>query len=716
MEEKRFIQTRIKKRVKEQYINGKFHALMGNVIANAMTLKDAYNCIRLNSNVGLASESDDIGFVSMAEELASGEFDVQVNTILMSTKGEREEVLVLPNLKLKVIQEAIRIVLEVVYRPHYSKISHGCRSGRGHGSALRYICKEITDPKWWFTLHVNKKVDAAMLTKLICTMEEKIEDPSLYYILRSMYDANVLNLEFGGFPKGQGLPQEGVLSPILMNIYLDLFDGEFQWMCLKYEGLGSNHADQEKRESKLRSWFRSQLKDDNKKELDKRNSSSRLHACRVMDEIFVAISDSEEVALELKLEMQNYLQNSLYLDVDDTQLLSFDGPRGLQFLGTIVRTIIKESPAVKAVHKLKEKVQLFASHKQELWDAMSVRIGKKCLGHGLKKVKESEIKHLADSNSALSQIAQFRKDGMETDHWFKVLLKIWMQDVNAKSINSEEEILAKYIAEPALPPELKDSFYNFIKHAEEYVSSETSSTLALLSNFSSNTQSSRNTEIIAPVSIIKKRLIRYGLVSHEGYSRPTSALILQDDNQIIDWFSGLVRRWLRWYSECDNFGEIKLIVINQVRMSCIRTLAAKHRIHETKIEKLFESELSGIPSTQEFELEMLNEASDSHVFDNDEGLNYSISNSGLCLLSLARIVSPSRPCNCFVVGCSVPAPKVYSLHAMERQRYPGWKTGFLTAIHPSFNKRKIGLCNKHVKDLYMGQISLQSVDFSAWRG
>ena len=222
MELKRSFELRIKKRVKEQYMNQKFQDLMAKVIANPETLQDAYNCIRLNSNVDTSLDYDRTPFESIAEELCSGSFDVNANTFSISTKGARKETLVLPNLKLKVVQEAIRIVLEVVYKPHFSKISHGCRSGRGHSSALKYISKEISRTDWWFTLCINKKLDACILAKLKSIMEDKIEDPSLHAIIWSMFDSQVLNLEFGGFPKGHGLPQEGVLSPILINIYLIL--------------------------------------------------------------------------------------------------------------------------------------------------------------------------------------------------------------------------------------------------------------------------------------------------------------------------------------------------------------------------------------------------------------------------------------------------------------------------------------------------------------
>ncbi|XP_057951561.1 nuclear intron maturase 4, mitochondrial [Malania oleifera] len=717
MELKRLVELRIKKRVKEQYVNGKFQDLMKKVITNPKTLQDAYNCIRLNSNVDLACKSDAICFESMAEELSSGTFDVNENTFSISTKGARKEVLVLPNLKLKVIQESIRIVLEVVYRPHFSKISHGCRSGRGQLSALKYIRKEIRNPDWWFTLPVSKKTDDCILAELISTMEDKIEDPALYAVIRSMFDAQVLNLEFGGFPKGHGLPQEGVLSPVLMNIYLDLFDSEFYRMSMSYEALSeASHIDQSGSLPKLRSWFRRQLKGSNVKCPTEENSDFRAHACRFMDEIFFAISGPKDAALKFKSEIQNYMLNSLHLDVDtQTEILPCDGPHGVRFLGCLVRRTVKESPAVRAVHKLKDKVQLFASQKQEAWDAGTVRVGKKWLAHGLKKVKESEIKHLADNTSLLSQISCFRKAGMETDHWYKFLMKIWMQDMNAKAANNEEVILSKYIAEPALPQELRDSFYEFQKRAEEYIASETALTLALLPNPSSSTQAASSTEIIAPINGINKRLLRYGLTNAEGYPRASSVLILQDNIQIIDWFSGIVRRWLRWYHECDNFDEVKCIILGQLRKSCIRTLAAKFRMHETEVEKRFESELSRIPCTQEIEQEMVNETPDSLACDNDEALTYGISSSGLCLLSLARMVSQSRPCTCFVIGCLAAAPSVYTLHVMERQKFPGWKTGFSSCIHPSLNKRRIGLCKQHLRDLYLGDISLQSIEFGSWK-
>lgn len=716
MELKRSLELRIKKRVKEQYINGKFQGLVANVIANTKTLQDAYNCIRLNSNVDITVDNDNICFESMAKELHFGSFDVNANTFSISTKGVRKDILVLPNLMLKVVQEAIKIVLEVVYKPHFSKISHGSRSGRGHKTALKYIRKEISSPDWWFTVLINKKLDGCILEKLISLMEEKIEDPSLYSIIRSMFNAQVLNLEFGGFPKGQGLPQEGLLSPILMNIYLDLFDREFYKLTMKYEALNQDIGTDQKSCSKLRGWFRRHLKTNDRSCVDEENFNVKIHSCRHMDEIFFAISGTKDVALDFKTEILNYLKTSLYLDIDDqTEVLPYDGPCGINFLGTLVKMRVRENPHTKAVHKLKEKVELFAIQKQQAWNAGTVRIGKKWLAYGLKKVKESEIRHLADFNSVLSQISHLRKSGMETDHWYKHLLKIWMQDVNVKAADCEELILSKYVSEPVLPKELRESFYEFQKRAEEYIVSETASTLSLLPNSASSFKPITFTEIVAPVNAIKKRLVRYGLTTTKGYPCASSFLILLDGNEIIDWFSGIVYRWLRWYAEFDNFSEIKLLITFQIRKSCVRTLATKYRMHENEIENKFDTDLRRIPSTPDIEQEMVTETSGTQAYKNDEALMYGISYSGLLLLSLSRMVSLSRPCNCFVMGCLALAPSVYTLHVMERQKFPGWKTGFPSCIHPSLNRRRIGLCKQHLKDLYLGHISLQSIDFSSFK-
>ncbi|CAN6194159.1 unnamed protein product [Urochloa humidicola] len=657
MERKRLAELRIKKRVKAQYLNGKFYDLM--------------------------------------DQLRSGEFDISTNAFSVVAKRRGEGCLVLPRLNLKVVQEAIRVVLEVVYRPQFSKISHGCRSGRGYHSALRFISDEIEVPDWCFTVPLHKEVDSNVNSKLISLIQERIEDTQLVALVQNMFDAKVINLVFGGYPKGHGLPQEGVLAPILMNIYLDSFDHEVFRICLKYEGLGSEAtSSNEDHGSNLRRWFRSQLKGRVESSEDQTDCQAKikLYACRYMDEIFVAVSGSRDVAEDMKSEIVAYLRKSLYLEVDDRLRLMpvKRNLRGLQFCGVVVKVETKENAKLKAVHKLKAKIGLFASQKQEIWDAMNLRVGKKWLAYGLRRIKESEIKSLGLGTPLLDHIAKFRKEGMKTDHWFKTLLKVWMQDVNAKNVLNEDVLLSKYIAEPALAQDLRDAFYNFQKQAKDYISSETAATEALLSNLKSEESISTCTDggvikIHAPLSYIQQCLHRYGIV----------------------------HRWIRWFSEVDNFKELQLMFVECVRKSCIRTLSAKYRMYEKLIEKRFELDDHGIPMVEDFEATIKPLESSYALASTDEALMYGISSSGLFVLTLSRVRVPSRQFNCFVMGCQSASPSMYALHVKEKQRFPGWRTGFSSSIHGSLDGRRIGLCTQHVKDLYLGHISLQSVDFGS---
>jgi len=153
--------------------------------------------------------------------------------------------------------------------------------------------------------------------------------------------------------------------------------------------------------------------------------------------------------------------------------------------------------------------------------------------------------------------------------------------------------------------------------------------------------------------------------------------------------------------------------VESVRKSCIRTLSAKYRMYEKLTEKRFELDDHGIPMVEDFEATIKPLESSYSFASTDEALMYGISSSGLFVLTLSRVRVPTQQFNCFVMGCQSASPSMYLLHVKEKQRFPGWRTGFSSSIHGSLDGRRIGLCTQHVKDLYLGHISLQSVDFGS---
>lgn len=740
MEVKRSLENRIKKRVKNQFSRGKFYDLMDAVIVNGDTLRDAYDIIRVDSNVDLSSAGDDgLCFLSIAGELAGGGFDVGVNTtsILAKNGGGR---LVLPNLKLRIIQEAVRVALEVVYRPYFSKLSHGGRSGRGHSSALRFVSREVGgDIDWWFTLPMNAQADINIVSKLISMMEEKIDDAHLFSFIRELYQAEVLNLSFGVFPKGHGLPQEGALSPILMNIYLHALDQELLRISMRYECLGDDpsSAPPDGRRSKLRAWLRRRITGGGGGDSGGgggEEPAARFHACRFMDEVFIAIRGTRDSACSLRDEVLEFLRSSLFIEPGHlVEVLSVeDCPQGLQFLGMALRVVAGGggggggAERTRAVHKLRDKVRSFAYQKKDHWEALTTRLGKKWLAHGLKRLKESEILPLRRSTPTLDQISCFRKEGMKTDHWFKTLLKVWLQDVGGAAEADEEAVLRKLFAEQALPEDLRESFRRFQLQVEEYLLAETISTQELLSEMRKEAGSggavggSRKMVVAveAPVRFIERRLLRYGVVDRRGNPRCVHELVLQDDALIVSWFAGLAGRWLRWFAGAANFRQVEAAVAGRLRRSCVRTLAVKHRMAETVAERRFAEELAATPlagaDSSSGDLLAGGESSSGDLLaGEDEALTYGVGYGGLCVLTLERVAVPCRRLRCSVVGCPEGSPAIYALRVKERQTFPGWKTGFSAAIFLGLTGRRVALCRRHVEDLYLGLISLRAVDFRA---
>ena len=657
------------------------------VVTNAATLADAYDIIRVDSNVDFSSPKDDICFMSLANELTAN-FNIEFNTFSIPSKRHGYKPLILPNLKLKIVLEAVRVSLEIVYRPHFSKLSHGCRRERGHLSALNFISRSLSNKIDWFvTLPMDSPADINVVSKLISIMEEKIEDRHLFSFIVDLFHAGALNLSFGCFPKFQGLPQEGVLSSILINIYLNELDQELIRIFMKYECFQQDGQSELRGGSKLRDWVRRKISGANE-------TSSKFHACRVLDEVLITSQGTLETACKLGDEVVEFLRTSLFINSHhQAKVLPVNCPNGIQFLGLALKIPEEEKP--RAVHKLRDKVRAFSSMKKEAWETLMLQLGKKWLAHGLKKLKESEIQQLQRSTPTLDSISRYRKEGMKTDHWFKVLLKVWLQD--AGDATSEVAVLSKLVAEPAMPDDLQQAFHDFMNQAEDYLQVEEKSTIELLSQEGSERKKTVAVEV--PARFIRRRLDRYGLIDLKGNPRCVRDLVLQDDGLILLWFAGLVRRWRRWFASGTYLPEV------EVRRSCVRTLAVKHRMAEEEIVRRFGEELDKIFVAGEFAGEFA-----GGVAGPREEECY----AGLCLLSLEETMAAEESTvRCSVMGCTVRSTEIYELRRKESQSFPGWKTGFSPAIFSGLHGRRIAMCKKHVGDLYTGVISLNSVDFGS---
>jgi RNA-directed DNA polymerase len=131
----------------------------------------------------------------------------------------------IPTVEDRIVQTAIRIVIEPIFERDFSESSHGFRPGRSCKNALREVERHLNNGHHHVVdADIKGYFDAIPKERLMRLVETKIADGRVLALLRQYLDQGVMD-NGQEQPAGQnGTPQGAVLSPLLANIYLDPFD------------------------------------------------------------------------------------------------------------------------------------------------------------------------------------------------------------------------------------------------------------------------------------------------------------------------------------------------------------------------------------------------------------------------------------------------------------------------------------------------------------
>ena len=129
----------------------------------------------------------------------------------------------LPSWSDKLVGEVVRLLLEAIYEPRFSDRSHGFRKGRGCHTALREIRETWTGTTWFVEGDISDCYGSFDHEILLGILAEKIHDQRFLRLIRHMLKAGYLE-DWDHHDTLSGVPQGGVVSPILSNIYLDKLD------------------------------------------------------------------------------------------------------------------------------------------------------------------------------------------------------------------------------------------------------------------------------------------------------------------------------------------------------------------------------------------------------------------------------------------------------------------------------------------------------------
>ena len=133
----------------------------------------------------------------------------------------------IPNVVDRVVQEAVRMVLEPLYEPMFHEASHGFRPGRSCQTAIKAAYRHIDEGfEWVVDLDLEKFFDRVNHQRLTARLAQRVSNHALLKLIGKMLKAKVVMPDGVVVSTEEGVPQGGPLSPLLSNIVLDELDQE----------------------------------------------------------------------------------------------------------------------------------------------------------------------------------------------------------------------------------------------------------------------------------------------------------------------------------------------------------------------------------------------------------------------------------------------------------------------------------------------------------
>lgn len=143
----------------------------------------------------------------------------------------------------KIVQEAVKRILETIYEPLFLDCSHGFRPNRGCDTALvklnqylnKWDCRAILE------IDLQKYFNTIPHDQLIKMLEMKISDQRFLHLIIKLLKSPTLNAEGVEVRNKIGSAQGSICSPLLANLYLHYaLDVWFEWLNKEKYGNGAH--------------------------------------------------------------------------------------------------------------------------------------------------------------------------------------------------------------------------------------------------------------------------------------------------------------------------------------------------------------------------------------------------------------------------------------------------------------------------------------------
>lgn len=270
-------------------------------------------------------------------------------------KNGKTRPLGIPAFEDKLVQEVVRMILEAIYEGHFETTSHGFRPKRSCHTALLHIQKTFSGAKWFIEGDIKGFFDNIDHDVLVGILRERISDDRFIRLIRKFLKAGYVE-DWTFHNTYSGMPQGGIVSPILANIYLDKLDKyvkeyirHFDMGTKRRPGKESNNLANERKRTvrklkkvkdgtekaalvaRLKAIEQERAAFPNGDEMD--GSYRRLKYIRYADDFILGVIGSKEDALRIKEDIKSFLSESLALELSEEKTLITHTGKSAKFLG-----------------------------------------------------------------------------------------------------------------------------------------------------------------------------------------------------------------------------------------------------------------------------------------------------------------------------------------------------------------------------------------------
>lgn len=255
----------------------------------------------------------------------------------------------IPTLKDRVVQCLLKMLLEPIYESDFAYCSSGFRPMRRTMDCIAQCYRNINDQKryyWVIEGDIEGCFDHIHHRKLIQVIGKRIADRHVLELVDRFLNAGIMENTLFKHTT-EGVPQGGIFSPLLANIYLNELD---QWWIASY------HLTQDRRHKRRLKGLGNYI------------------LVRYADDFIILCNGTKQSAIQMKDELQTFLASELSLTLSSEKTLITHVDDGFNFLGFHIQTYAQQNqqrtllvrPTSRNIQRLRDKIKEMTTRRTHL--------------------------------------------------------------------------------------------------------------------------------------------------------------------------------------------------------------------------------------------------------------------------------------------------------------------------------------------------------------